>query len=63
MGGCQNNGPFFGYPKYQASYYNREPKRDHNFDNHPNEKHLKVKVKTLHPRTKGIRSTAATSQP
>ena len=25
----------FGYPKYQVPYYNRDPKRDHNFDNHP----------------------------
>ena len=25
----------FGYPKYQAQYYTRDPKRDHNFDNHP----------------------------
>ena len=37
MGGCQNYGPFFGYPKYSigAVYYKRDPKRDHNFDNHP----------------------------
>ena len=25
-----------GYPKYYVPYYNRDPKRDHNFDNHPN---------------------------
>ena len=25
----------FGHPKYQVLYYNRDPKRDHNFDNHP----------------------------
>ena len=25
----------FGYPKYQVPYYNRDPKRDHNFYNHP----------------------------
>ena len=24
----------FGYPKYSGPYYNRDPKRDHNFDNH-----------------------------
>ena len=39
MGDCQNYGPFLG------PYYNRgpntgpnlgDPKRDHNFDNHPN---------------------------
>ena len=27
--------PLFGYPKYLVPYYNRDPKRDHNFDNHP----------------------------
>ena len=26
MGGCHNYGPFLGY-------YNKAPKRDHNFDN------------------------------
>ena len=35
MGGCQNYGPFVGYPKYLVPYYNRVPKKDHNFDNHP----------------------------
>ena len=25
----------FGYPKYLVPYYNRDPKRDHDFDNHP----------------------------
>ena len=25
----------FGHPKYQVPYHNRDPKRDHNFDNHP----------------------------
>ena len=25
----------FGYPKYWVPYYNKDPKRDHNFDNHP----------------------------
>ena len=33
-GGCQNYGPFLEYPKYWVPYYNRDPKRDHNFDNH-----------------------------
>ena len=37
MGGCQNCAPFFGYPKYYVPYYNKEPKRDHNFDNHPSQ--------------------------
>ena len=27
--------PLFGYPKYQVPYYNRNPKKDHIFDNHP----------------------------
>ena len=27
--------PPFGYPKYSVPYYNRDPKRDHDFDNHP----------------------------
>ena len=27
--------PLFGYPKYSGPYYNRDPKRDHNFDNQP----------------------------
>ena len=30
MGGCQNSDPFWGYPKYQVLYYNR----DQNSDNH-----------------------------
>ena len=25
----------FGNPKYSVPYYNRDPKRDHNLDNHP----------------------------
>ena len=24
-----------GYPKYRVPYYNSNPKRNHNFDNHP----------------------------
>ena len=27
----------FGYPKYEGPYYNRDPKRDHNFDKQPND--------------------------
>ena len=34
MGGCQNSGPFW-YPKYWVQYYNKDLKRDPNFDNHP----------------------------
>ena len=26
---------FFGCPKYEVPYYSRDPKRDHDFDNHP----------------------------
>ena len=37
MGGCQEYGPvcLFGYPKYSVPYYNRDPKRDCDFDDHP----------------------------
>ena len=28
MGGCQNYGPFWGYPKYQVPHYNKDPKRE-----------------------------------
>ena len=27
--------PLFGYPNSSVPYYNRDPKRDHNFDHHP----------------------------
>ena len=48
MGGCQNYGPFLGYPKYEVPYYNGDPKRDHNFDNHPDVKSLpKVQGSTV----------------
>ena len=39
MGDCQNYGPFLG-PLNKAPYYNRDPKRDHNFDNPPHDKHV-----------------------
>ena len=35
MGGCRNYDLFFGSPRYWVPFYNRDPKRDHNFDNHP----------------------------
>ena len=36
MGGCQNYGPFLGtVPKKNVPYYNKDPKRDHDSDNHP----------------------------
>ena len=35
MGGCQNYGPFLGYPFFSVPYYNRDPKGDHIFENHP----------------------------
>ena len=41
--------PFLGYPKYYVPYYNRDPKRDHNFDKPPN-----VKVKILVLRVQGM---------
>ena len=36
----------FGYPKYEVPYYNRDPKRDHNFDNHPIYIHVNLGVHT-----------------
>ena len=44
MGNCQNLGS--GYPKYSVPYYVKDPKRDHDFDNHP-ESYLRAKVYTL----------------
>ena len=35
MGGSHNYDPFLGTLNSGAIYYNRDPKRDHNFDNHP----------------------------
>ena len=35
MGGCQNYGPFWGTLNFRCRIFNRGPKRDHNFDNHP----------------------------
>ena len=35
MGGCQNYGPFLGTLNIRVPYYIKDPKRDHNFDNHP----------------------------
>ena len=35
MGGCENYGPFLGTLKYWVPYKYKDPKRDHNFDNHP----------------------------
>ena len=36
MGGCQNYEPFsWCHIQNYVPYYDRDPKRDHNFDNHP----------------------------
>ena len=35
MGGLSKLGSLFGYPEYEVPYYNRDPKRGPNFDNHP----------------------------
>ena len=35
MGGCQNYAPFLGFFFLCRIILNRDPKRDHNFDNHP----------------------------
>ena len=46
--GCQHYGSFFGYPKYEVPYYyNRDPKRDHNFDNHPYDLYIVLLSKHL----------------
>ena len=34
MGSCQNRGPCLGILNNRCRYYIRDPKRDHNFDNH-----------------------------
>ena len=49
MGGCQNYDPFLGTPNY-VPYYNRDPKRDHNFDNNP---YALIKVQV--PQKEGMR--------
>ena len=36
-GWLSKSGSLFGYPKYWVPYYIRDPKKDHNFDNHPYE--------------------------
>ena len=35
VGACQNYDPFWGTLTYSVPYDNRDPKRDHNFDNQP----------------------------
>ena len=35
MGGCQNYGPFLGALHIRCRTIMGNPKRDHNFDNHP----------------------------
>ena len=35
LGWLSKLGSLFGYPKCQVPYYNKDPKRGHNFDNHP----------------------------
>ena len=35
MDGCQNYGPFLGILNIRCHIIYRDPKRDHNFDNHP----------------------------
>ena len=35
IGWLSNLWSLFGYPRYQVPYYNRDPKRDQNFDNQP----------------------------
>ena len=35
MGGCQNYGPFLGTLNIRCHILDKDPKRGHNFDNHP----------------------------
>ena len=35
MGGCQSYGPFLGTLNIRGRIIIGDPKRDHNFDNHP----------------------------
>ena len=44
MGGCQNYGPFLGTLNI-GGRINRDPKRDHNFDNHPYRDYYKDPVR------------------
>ena len=37
MGGCQDYGPFLGTPDIRCRIIIGDPKRDHNFDNHPHD--------------------------
>ena len=37
MGDCQNYGPFRGTLNIRCRINSRDPKKDHNFDNHPYE--------------------------
>ena len=35
VGGCQKYGPFLGALNIRCRFFDRDPKRDHNFDSHP----------------------------
>ena len=41
----------FGYPKYSVPYYDRDPKRDHNFDNIWHMEEVLVEINCQHPAT------------
>ena len=61
MGGCQNKGSFLGTLNNRCRINNRDPKRDHNFDNHPYSTLEKVPfseacaVRASLPRGRGLR--------
>ena len=48
MGDCQNDGPFLG-PYYNTGPNLGDPKRDHNFDNPPNNSSMIVMGPHLEP--------------
>ena len=61
-GGYQNYGPFLGYPKYQGPYYNRanrDPKRDHNFDNSPDRDQKGQNPQTMRAATQDLQPKAS----
>ena len=63
MGGCQNVDPFFGYPKYEVPYYDRDPKRDHNFDNHPDTSMMRKVVGLAHTQLNTLLLSAYSNVP
>ena len=47
MGGCPNYGPFLGTLKLRCRIILRDPKRNHNFDNHPYRRFIGMAIGSL----------------